>query len=370
MAAAARVRGRAALWGLRRDHGARGKRLLRDAVAGEGQGTRELMGKLMEREGDGEGRLKIFSGSANPELTEEMAGVLGVKTGEVTIKEFADGEKYVRVEESVRGCDCFLVQPTCPPTNENIVELCLMVDACKRASARSITAVVPYFGYGRADRKVSGRESIAAKLVANMLTRSGVDRVLALDLHSGQLEGYFDIPLDKVYGSVRLTEHLSSQIPIQDAVVVSPDVGGVARARAFAKQLGGADTPLAIVDRRRGSPSKAEVTNLIGEVEGRCAVIVDDLIDTGSTLVSAGRVLAEHGARDVRAAATHAVFSEDAPMKLANSPLSEVVTTNSIVVPEERRFPQLSVLSVGHLLGSAILRMYGSESLSSFRVGL
>ena len=314
---------------------------------------------------EAEGRLKVFSGRAHAELTAEIADYLGVHVGSCSIKEFADGELNVRIDESVRGCDVFLVQPTADP-NENLIELCLMVDACKRASARSITAVMPYFGYGRADRKVSGRESIAAKLVANMITRAGVDRVLALDLHSGQLEGYFDIPLDKIYSSGELVRHLHSQIPPEEVVVVSPDVGGVARARAFAKQLAD-DVPLAIVDKRRGTPSRAEVTNLIGEVEGKCAVLVDDIVDTAETLTSAAEVLKQHNASAIYACATHAVFSESAPQRLANSDFREVIVTNSIVVPPERMFPQLTILHVGSLLGAAIMRMYESESLSSFR---
>ena len=232
-------------------------------------------------------RLRIFSGTSHPELSKEVAHYLGMKLGEIKIKKFADGEIYVQLQESVRGCDVFLIQPTCPPTNESLMELMIMIDAAKRASARSITAVIPYYGYARADRKASGRESIAAKLTANLLTSAGCNRVLAVDLHSAQCVGYFDIPVDHVYGSSVLLDYLASKrIPAGELVVVSPDVGGVARARAFAKKLN--DAPLAIVDKRRSAHNVSEVMNLIGDVEGKVAVLVDDMIDTAGTITNAG----------------------------------------------------------------------------------
>lgn len=224
-------------------------------------------------------RLKLFSGLANPALAREIAWYMGLELGKINIKRFADGEIYVQLQESVRGCDVFLIQPTCPPANENLMELLIMIDACRRASAKNITAVIPYFGYARADRKTQGRESIAAKLVANLITEAGANRVLACDLHSGQSMGYFDIPVDHVYCQPVILDYLASKnIASSDLVVVSPDVGGVARARAFAKKL--SDAPLAIVDKRRHAHNVAEVMNLIGDVRGKVAVMVDDMIDT------------------------------------------------------------------------------------------
>ncbi|KAG6399215.1 hypothetical protein SASPL_140691 [Salvia splendens] len=244
-------------------------------------------------------RIKIFSGTGNFALSQEIASYMGLNLGNIHIKRFADGEIYVQLQESVRGCDVYLVQPTCPPANENLMELLIMIDACRRASAKNITAVIPYFGYARADRKTQGRESIAAKLVANLITEAGADRVLACDIHSGQSMGYFDIPVDHVY----------CQISSGDLVVVSPDVGGVARARAFAKKL--SDAPLAIVDKRRQGHNVAEVMNLIGDVKGKVAVMVDDMIDTAGTIAKGAELLHEVGAREVYACSTHAVFRYD-----------------------------------------------------------
>ncbi|CAI7880166.1 unnamed protein product, partial [Closterium sp. NIES-54] len=237
----------------------------------------------------------------------EIASCMGLELGRVKIKRFADGEIYVQLQESVRGCDVFLVQPTCPPANENLMELLVMIDACRRASAKTITAVIPYFGYARADRKTQGRESIAAKLVANLITEAGANRVLACDLHSGQSMGYFDIPVDHVYGQPVILDYLASKmLSSNDLVVVSPDVGGVARARAFAKRL--SDAPLAIVDKRRQSHNVAEVMNLIGDVKGKVAVMVDDMIDTAGTIAKGAALLHEEGASEVYACCTHAVF--------------------------------------------------------------
>ncbi|XP_048500790.1 ribose-phosphate pyrophosphokinase 2, chloroplastic isoform X2 [Beta vulgaris subsp. vulgaris] len=252
-------------------------------------------------------RLKLFSGLANPALAKEIAWYMGLELGKVNIKRFADGEIYVQLQESVRGCDVFIIQPTCPPANENLMELLVMIDACRRASAKNITAVIPYFGYARADRKTQGRESIAAKLVANLITEAGANRVLACDLHSGQSMGYFDIPVDHVYCQPVILDYLASKgIASSDLVVVSPDVGGVARARAFAKKL--SDAPLAIVDKRRNAHNVAEVMNLIGDVRGKVAVMVDDMIDTAGTITKGAELLHEEGAREVYACCTHAVF--------------------------------------------------------------
>ncbi|RXH93237.1 hypothetical protein DVH24_013813 [Malus domestica] len=302
-------------------------------------------------------RLRIFSGTANPALSQEIACCMGLELGRIKIKRFADGEIYVQLQESVRGCDVYLVQPTCPPANENLMELLVMIDACRRASAKNITAVIPYFGYARADRKTQGRESIAAKLVANLITEAGANRVLACDLHSGQSMGYFDIPVDHVYGQPVILDYLASKtIYSDDLVVVSPDVGGVARARAFAKKL--SDAPLAIVDKRRHGHNVAEVMNLIGDVKGKVAVMVDDMIDTAGTITKGAALLHQEGAREVYACCTHAVFSPPAIERLSSGLFQEVIITNTIPVSEQNYFPQLTVLSVANLLGETIWRVH------------
>lgn len=309
-------------------------------------------------------RLRLFSGSANKPLAQEVACYLGIELGGIKIKRFADGEIYVQVLESIRGCDVFLIQPTCPPVNDSFMELMVMIDACKRASARSITAVIPYYGYARADRKSQGRESIAAKLTANMITEAGASRVLAMDLHSGQCVGYFDIPVDHVYGDSVILDYLASKrIPTGDLVVVSPDVGGVARARAFAKKLN--DAPLAIVDKRRSEHNVSEVMNLIGDVRGKVAVLVDDMIDTAGTITNAAKVLEQEGAREVYACATHAVFSPPAAQRLSSGVFQEVIVANTIPVDEDSQFPCLTVLSVANLLGETIWRVYNASSVQS-----
>ena len=246
-------------------------------------------------------RLRLFSGSANASLAREVSRYLGIDLGPMVRKRFADGELYVQIQESIRGCDVYLIQPVCHPVNDHLMELLITIDACRRASARQITAVIPYYGYARADRKTAGRESITAKLVANLITKSGAHRVLAMDLHSAQIQGYFDIPFDHVYSSPVLIDYLSSK-QLSDLVVVSPDIGGVARARAFAKKLN--DAPLAIIDKRRQAHNVAEVLNLIGDVEGKTAVLVDDMIDTAGTISEGGRMLRREGARQVYACAT------------------------------------------------------------------
>ncbi len=307
-------------------------------------------------------RLKLFSGSSNRTLSREVARYLGTDLGPMVRKHFADGELYVQIQESIRGCDVYLIQPTCHPVNDNLMELLIMIDACHRASARQITAVIPYYGYARADRKTAGRESITAKLVANLITQAGANRVLALDLHSAQIQGYFDIPCDHVYGSPVLVEYLASK-NIEDLVVVSPDVGGVARARAFAKMLD--DAPLAIIDKRRQAHNVAEVMNLIGDVEGKTAVLVDDMIDTAGTICEGARVLRENGASRVYACATHAVFSPPAVERLSSGLFEEVIVTNTIPVVPDRQFEQLTVLSVANMLGETIWRIHEESSVSS-----
>ena len=307
-------------------------------------------------------RLKLFSGSSNTQLAREVSRYLGVDLGPMVRKRFADGELYVQIQESIRGCDVYLIQPTCHPVNDHLMELLIIIDACRRASARQITAVLPYYGYARADRKTAGRESITAKLVANLITQAGASRILAMDLHSAQIQGYFDIPVDHVYGSPVLLSYLA-QKDLPDLVVVSPDVGGVARARAFAKKLN--DAPLAIIDKRRQAHNVAEVMNVVGDVADKTAVLVDDMIDTAGTISEAARLLRREGARQVYACATHAVFSDPAIERLSNGVFEEVIVTNTIPIPESRRFPQLKMLSVASILGETIWRIHEDSSVSS-----
>jgi ribose-phosphate pyrophosphokinase len=307
-------------------------------------------------------RLRLFSGSANMKLSQEVARYLGMDLGPMIRKRFADGELYVQIQESIRGCDVYLIQPSCQPVNDHLMELLIMIDACRRASARQITAVIPYYGYARADRKTAGRESITAKLVANLITQAGADRILAMDLHAAQIQGYFDIPFDHVYGSPVILDYIISK-GLQDIVVVSPDVGGVARARAFAKKLN--DAPLAIIDKRRQAHNVAEVLNVIGDVRGKIAILVDDMIDTGGTIAEGARLLRQEGASQVYACATHAVFSPPAIERLSSGVFEEVIVTNTIPIPEASQFPQLVTLSVANLLGEAIWRIHEDSSLSS-----
>lgn len=307
-------------------------------------------------------RLRLFSGSANVPLAQEVARYLGMDVGPMIRKQFADGEIYVQIQESIRGCDVYLIQPCCNPVNTHLMELLIMIDACRRASARQITAVIPYYCYARADRKTAGRESIAAKLVANLITQAGANRVLAMDLHSAQIQGYFDIPFDHVYGSPVIIDYLLSK-ELPDLVVISPDVGGVARARAFAKKLN--DAPLAIIDKRRQTHNVAEVMNLIGDVKGKTAVLVDDMIDTAGTITEGARLLREKGARQIYACATHAVFSGPAVSRLSSGTIEEVIVTNTIPVPKDKHFDQLTVLSVANVLGEAIWRIHEDSSVSS-----
>lgn len=307
-------------------------------------------------------RLRLFSGSANYPLAQEVARYLGMDLGPMLRKRFADGELYIQIQESIRGCDVYLIQPCCNPVNDNLMELLIMIDACRRASARQITAVIPYYCYARADRKTAGREAISAKLVANLVTGAGANRVLAMDLHSAQIQGYFDIPFDHVYGSPVILDYLASK-KLADLVVVSPDVGGVARARAFAKKL--SDAPLAIIDKRRQAHNVAEVLNVIGDVKGKTAVLVDDMVDTAGTISEGARLLKEQGARQVYACATHAVFSEPAIKRLSSGVFEEVIVTNTIPVNPANNFSQLKVLSVANLIGEAIWRIHEDSSVSS-----
>lgn len=307
-------------------------------------------------------RLRIFSGSANTQLAQEVAQYLNCDLGAVVRKRFADGEIYVQFQESIRGCDVYLVQPTCQPVNDHLLELLIMIDACRRASARQITAVIPYYGYSRADRKTAGRESITAKLTANLITQAGANRVLAMDLHSAQTQGYFDIPVDHIFAAPVLHRYLQSKA-ISDVVIVSPDIGGVARARAFAKNLN--DAPLAIIDKRRQAHNCAEVMNVIGDVRGKTAVVIDDIIDTAGTITECAHALREAGAIAIYACATHAIFSPPAIDRISSGIFEEIIVTNTIPVPEKNRFGQLKILSVAELIGEAVNRIHEEYSISS-----
>lgn len=308
-------------------------------------------------------RLMVFSGNANPELANEIARTLGLPLGNAGVSLFSDGEINIEIRENVRGNDVFVVQPTCAPTNRNLMELIFMIDALRRASAGRITAVVPYFGYARQDRRVrSARVPISAKVVADMLSNAGVDRVLTVDLHAEQIQGFFNCTVDNVYGAPVLLGDIERQ-NYENLQVVSPDVGGVVRARAVAKQL---DCDLAIIDKRRPSSNQSEVMNLIGEVEGRTCVLVDDIVDTAGTLCKAAEALKKNGANKVVAYATHAVLSGGAIENISNSQLDELVVTNSIPLREEAiKCGKIRTLSLGKLLGESVRRISNEESISA-----
>ena len=307
-----------------------------------------------------EADLQVFAGSANIPLAMEVTQYLGIPLGAMELKRFADGEVRVMVQESVRGHDCFVIQPTTRPVNEHLMQLLVIIDALRRASARRITAVIPYYGYARQDRKFRGREPITAKLVANLLTVAGVDRVLTMDLHAGQIQGFFDIPVDHLTAAPLLADYFR-QKQLGDVVVVSPDVGGVARARGLAERLG---APLAIIDKRRPEPNVAEVMNVIGRVAGKVAIIMDDIIDTGGTVVEGAEALLRRDARAVYVCCTHAILSGPAPERLEASCLTEVVVTNSVELPPERVRDKIKVLSVAPLFGEAIRRIHADLSVS------
>ena len=307
-------------------------------------------------------RLKIFTGTANPCLAEEICASLDLKIGNLMLETFSDGEVYLQFQENVRGADLFLIQPTCRPVDHNLMELLLMIDAAKRASADRITAVLPYYGYARQDRKDKPRVAISAKLVASLLERAGADRIMALDLHAAQIQGFFDIPVDHLFSAPVMIEYFKP-LDVPDVTVVSPDPGGVERARAFAKRL---NAPLAIIDKRREKPNVAEVMNVVGEVEGRNCLMVDDLIDTAGTLVKGAEALLLQGARSVSACATHAVLSGPAVERIEASPLKEVVFTNSIPLSAEaRQSSKNKSLSVAPLLARAIQSIHEETSVSS-----
>ncbi len=305
--------------------------------------------------------LKILSGTANPELAKEVAEHLGLELTPLKISPFSDCEIYVQLQESVRGVDCFVIQPTCTPVNENLMELLILLDALKRASAGRITVVMPYYGYGRQDRKAAGREAITAKLIADLLTIAGAQRVVALDLHAPQIMGFFNILVDHLYASPVLLDYVRS-LNLKDIVLVSPDVGGVSRTRAFAKKLD--DAPIAIIDKRRTKHNVAEVMSVVGEVEGKTAIMVDDMVDTAGTLVKGAELLIKEGAKKVYACATHAVLSGPANERLDNSPIEQLIVTNSIPHEPGTGSPKIVQLSVAKLLGEAIWRIHDDSSVS------
>ena len=304
--------------------------------------------------------LKVFTGNANKKLAEDVCSYLGIPLGDVFVGRFSDGEVNVQFKESVRGDDVFIIQPTCPPVNENLMELLVMIDACKRASAGRITAVIPYFGYARQDRKVQPRVPISARLVADLITAAGASRVLTVDLHAGQIQGFFNIPVDNLAAIPIFLDYVQRNLGSDGFVVVSPDAGGVERARLFAKKMG---WPLAIIDKRRDQPNVAEVMHVIGDVEGKKAFILDDMIDTAGTLVKSAKALLEAGATEVYAAATHPVFSGPAHERIEGSEIKEVIVTDTI--PLRREFTKVKVLSIANLLGEAIRRIHHEESVSS-----
>ena len=306
--------------------------------------------------------IKLFSGRAHKELAQELADYLGTSVGPMIIKNFADGEIYVQVQQSIRGDDVFIVQPLSNPVNENLMELLIMIDAFKRASAKSITAVIPYYGYARQDRKTSGREAITAKLVADLLTTAGANRILAMDLHTGQIQGFFNILVDHIYATPVLTEYIKNlNIPKDKLVAVSPDTGGVQRTRVFAKQL---DCPLAIVDKRRDKHNEAIADHVIGDVGGKICILVDDMIDTAGTICEASKLLVREGAEKVYVCAAHGILSGPAIQRLEEAPVEEVIITNSIPLDREvsSKFTQLSIAPI---LGEAISRIHDNESVSS-----
>lgn len=309
--------------------------------------------------------LKLFSGNAHPALAKEIAKVLKTSIGEASVGRFPDGEVEVKITENVRGADCFVIQPTSYPANDNLMELLLMVDALRRASAWRITAVMPYFGYGRQDRKAEPRVPISAKLVSNIIRAAGIDRVLTMDLHAGQIQGFFDIPVDHLYANPVLVGHFQKKkIPANQLVVVSPDAGGVERARAFAKRL---ESGLAIIDKRRISPREANVMHVVGDVKDKVALIIDDLVDTGGTLAKAAQALVDAGATRVLAAAAHGVLAGPAIDRLNASPVEELVITNSIPL-NHKDARKIRVLSVAPLLAEAIQRIHVERSISELFV--
>jgi ribose-phosphate pyrophosphokinase len=305
--------------------------------------------------------LRVFTGNSNPGLAESIARELGLSLGKITVGRFSDGEIKVKVEESARGMDAFIVQSTCNPVNESIMELLIMLDAFRRASARRITCVIPYYGYARQDKKVKPREPVTARLIANLITVSGASRILTVDLHAQQIQGFFDLPVDHLYGGPMIADYLVKKgLCDADTVVVSPDVGGVARARALAEML---STPIAIIAKRRPEPNKAEIMEIIGDVQDKVAVMIDDMIDTGGSIVQGAAALKKRGARNIFACCTHPVLSGNALERLDASPIEEIVVTDTIPV-DGKKSGKITILSVAPLLANAICRIHNDQSVS------
>ncbi|ESU34622.1 ribose-phosphate pyrophosphokinase [Bacillus sp. 17376] len=306
--------------------------------------------------------LKVFSLNSNVELAQEIAKVIGVELGKCSVSQFSDGEIQINIEESIRGCDVYVIQSTSSPVNENIMELLIMIDALKRASAKTINIVMPYYGYARQDRKARAREPITAKLVANLLETAGATRVITLDLHAPQIQGFFDIPIDHLMGVPILADYIKNKELKGDVVIVSPDHGGVTRARKMAERL---KAPIAIIDKRRPKPNVAEVMNIVGNIEGKVAILIDDIIDTAGTITLAANALVENGALEVYACCTHPVLSGPAIERIENSKIKELVVTNSIALAEEKRVDRIHQLSVAPLIGEAIIRVHEEQSVST-----
>ncbi len=306
--------------------------------------------------------LKVFSLNSNLPLAREIAKVIGIELGKISVTRFSDGEIQINIEESIRGCDVYVIQSTSSPVNENIMELLIMIDALKRASAKTINLVMPYYGYARQDRKARAREPITAKLVANLLETAGATRVICLDLHAPQIQGFFEIPTDHLMGVPILADYFKQREFNGDLVIVSPDHGGVTRARKLAERL---KAPIAIIDKRRPRPNVAEVMNIVGNIEGKIAILIDDIIDTAGTITLAANALVENGAKEVYACCTHPVLSGPAIDRIQNSNIKELVITNSISLPEEKKSDKIVHLSVAPLMGEAIIRVHEEQSVST-----
>ncbi|MFB1051075.1 ribose-phosphate diphosphokinase [Paraliobacillus sp. JSM ZJ581] len=304
--------------------------------------------------------LKVFTLNSNPHLAKEIADEIGVPLGECSVTTFSDGEIQINIEESVRGCDVYVVQSTCVPVNQHIMEVLIMIDALKRASAKTINIVMPYYGYARQDRKARAREPITAKLVADLLQVAGASRVISLDLHAPQIQGFFDIPVDQLVGVPILSDFWKEK-GLDDVVIVSPDHGGVTRARQLAERL---KAPIAIIDKRRPRPNVAEVMNIVGDIKGKTAILIDDIIDTAGTITLGANALIKNGAKEVYACCTHPVLSGPAMDRIGDSPIKELVVTNSIPLPEEKQTEQVKTLSVAPLISEAIIRVHEQQSVS------
>ncbi|WNB92032.1 ribose-phosphate diphosphokinase [Bacillus sp. NEB1478] len=304
--------------------------------------------------------LKVFTLNSNKELSKEIAQHIGIELGESSVTKFSDGEIQINIEESIRGCEVYVIQSTSDPVNQHLMELLIMIDALKRASAKTINVVMPYYGYARQDRKARAREPITAKLVANLLETAGATRVIAIDLHAPQIQGFFDIPVDQLLGVPILANYFANK-ELDDIVIVSPDHGGVTRARKMADRL---KAPIAIIDKRRPRPNVSEVMNIVGNIEGKTAILIDDIIDTAGTITLAANALVENGAKEVYACCTHPVLSGPAMDRIQNSQIKELVVTNTIVLPEEKKIDKVTQLSVAPLLGEAIIRVHEQLSVS------